>query len=171
MPKSHKEINALLLSEIYHDLQTGKQNINNVIDKVKDSKLKRELKKQYKEYDSYSEVCEDLAKDLDIIIKDNNFFVKMRMWISVNLATLLDKSNRKIASMSILGSTMGVISLMSALSDCKKCKSEILNLCRTVLGTEENNIVKLKPYILVENNKNSPEVATNAKKTGALKSD
>ncbi|NCB48692.1 MAG: hypothetical protein EOM55_03635 [Clostridia bacterium] len=171
MPKSHKEINALLLGEIYHDLQTGKQNINNVIDKVKDCKLKRELKKQFKEYDNYSETCEDLAKDLDIVLKDNNFFVKMRMWLSVNLATMLDKSNRKIATMSILGSTMGVISLMSALSDCKKCKNELLNFCRTVIETEENNIVKLKPYILVENNINSPEVATKAKKTGALKSD
>lgn len=171
MPKSQKEINAILLNAIYHNLQTGKQNINNVIDKVKDIKLKRELKKEFKEYDNFSESCEDLAKVLEITITDNNFFWKMRMWLSANLTTLLDKSNRKIASLSILGSTMGVIDLISILSDCKKCKSELLNLGRTVLETQEGNIEKLKPYILVENNKKSPEVATNAKKTGALKSE
>jgi len=169
MPKSQKEINTTLLNVIYHNLQTGKQNINNVIDKIKDSKLKRELKKQFKEYDNFSENCEDLAKEMDVVITDNNIFVKMKMWLSTNLATMLDKTNRKIASLSILGSTMGVISLMSILSDCKKCKSEMLDLGKAILEAQENNIEKLKPYILVENNKNSAEVATSSKKTGATK--
>lgn len=171
MPKSQKEINTILLNEIYHDLQTGKQNINNVIDKIKDSKLKRELKKQFKEYDNYSENCEDLAKDLDVVITDNNIFVKMRMWISTNLATLLDKSNRKIAGMSILGSTMGVISLMSILSDCKKCRSEVQSLAEEVLRTQENNIEKLKPFILIENNDKNLEQEPETKKSGNSKKD
>lgn len=169
MPKSHKEISAILLGEIYHNLQTLKQNINNVVDKVKDSKLKRELKKQFKDYDNLSEECEDLAKAADVQLNDNNFFKKMKLWFSANMATLLDKSNRKIASLNILKTTVGVIRLMSVLSDCKKCKSELLALGKTVLELEESNIEKLKPFILVENNKDCAEVATNAKKTGALK--
>ena len=48
MPKSQKEINTNLLVAIYQNLQTAKQSINNVIEKIKDSKLKKELKKQYR---------------------------------------------------------------------------------------------------------------------------
>ncbi len=169
MPKSQKEINTVLLGEIYRDLQSGKQNINNVVDKIKDSKLKRELKKEFKEYDSLSESCEDLAKTFDVILHDNNFFKKMRMWLGANFATMLDKSNKKIASMSILGSTMGVISLMSILADCKNCDDELLALGEAVLKTQENNIEKLKPYILSEYNKKYVETQSESKKQESAK--
>lgn len=167
MPKSQKEINTNLLVAIYQNLQTAKQSINNVIEKIKDSKLKKELKKQFKDYDNFSESCEDLAKVYDIELVDNNFFKKAKMWININLSTMMDKSNRKIASLNIIGSTMGVIDLMSVLSDSKKAKKELQIFGKRILQLEESNIEKLKPYILVENNKPNSEIAEQAKETGA----
>lgn len=157
MQKSQKEINSNLMIAIYKNLQTAKQSINNVIDKIKDTRLKKELKEQFKDYDRLSESCEDLAKVHEIELKDNNFFEKARMWLSVNMATMLDKSNRKISSINIVGSTMGVIDLMSVLSDCKKGKKELLNLGKEVLELEERNIEKLKPYILIDSKKENQE--------------
>ena len=157
MPKSQKEINSNLLIAIYQNLQTAKQSINNVIDKIKDSKLKKELKKEFKDYDELSESCEDLARVYEINLVDNNFFKKAKMWFSVNMATLMDKSNRKISSINIIGSTMGVIDLMSVLSDCKRGKPELLTLGRRLLDMEEHNIEKLKPYILVDSHANNQE--------------
>ena len=168
MPKSQKEINTNLLIAVYQNLQTAKQSINNVIEKIKDSKLKKELKKQFKDYDNFSESCEDLAKVYDIELVDNNFFKKAKMWININLSTMMDKSNRKIASLNIVGSTMGVIDLMSVLSDSKKAKKELQIFGKRVLQLEESNIEKLKPYILVENNKPNSDVTDQAKETGAL---
>ncbi len=168
MPKSQKELNTNLMIAIYQNLQTAMQSINNVLEKVKDSKLKKELKTEFKQYDEFIEKCEDLAKEQDIELKDNGFFKKAKMWLSVNMATMLDKSNRKIASINIVGSTMGVIDLMSVLSDCKRCKKELLSFGKEVLEMEERNIEKLKPYILVENNKPNSEITDQAKETGAL---
>ena len=168
MPKSQKEINTNLLIAVYQNLQTAKQSINNVIEKIKDSKLKKELKKQFKDYDNFSESCEDLAKVYDIELVDNNFFKKAKMWININLSTMMDKSNRKIASLNIVGSTMGVIDLMSVLSDSKKAKKELQIFGKRVLQLEESNIEKLKPYILVENNKPNSDVTDQAKEMGAL---
>ena len=157
MPKSQKEINSNLLIAIYQNLQTAKQSINNVIDKIKDSKLKKELKHEFKDYDELSESCEDLARVYEINLVDNNFFKKAKMWLSVNMATMMDKSNRKISSINIVGSTMGIIDLMSVLSDCKRGKPELLTLGRRVLDLEERNIEKLKPYILVDSNAKNQE--------------
>ena len=168
MPKSQKEINTNLLIAVYQNLQTAKQSINNVIEKIKDSKLKKELKKQFKDYDNFSESCEDLAKVYDIELVDNNFFKKAKMWININLSTMMDKSNRKIASLNIVGSTMGVIDLMSVLSDSKKAKKELQIFGKRVLQLEESNIEKLKPYILVENNKPNSDVTDQAKEMGSL---
>ena len=168
MPKTLREINTNLLIAVYQNLQTAMQSISNVIEKVKDSRLKKELKAEYKEYDSLMDKCEEMAKNADIELKNNNFFQKMRMWFSVNMATMLDKSNRKIASINIVGSTMGVIDLMGVVSDSKKAKKELLDFAKHVLEYEEGNIEKLKPYILVENNKPNSEVAEDAKESGAL---
>lgn len=168
MPKTLREINTNLLIAVYQNLQTAMQSISNVIEKVKDSRLKKELKAEYKEYDSLMDKCEEMAKNADIELKNNNFFQKMRMWFSVNMATMLDKSNRKIASINIVGSTMGVIDLMGVVSDSKKAKKELLDFAKYVLEYEEGNIEKLKPYILVENNKPNSEVAEDAKESGAL---
>ena len=171
MPKSQKEMNTNLLVALHQNIQTAMQSINNVMDKVHDSKLKRELKKQFKDYDGFAESCEDLANALDIELVNNGFLKKAKMWFSVNMATMLDKTNRKIASVNIVGTTMGVIDLMSVLSDCQKCKTELVIFGKRLLELEESNIERLKPYILVENNKPGSEIAEQGKKTGALKSD
>ena len=158
MPKSQKEMNSDLMIAIFKNLQTAKQAINNVLDKIQDSKLKRELKAQFKDYDELSESCEDLAKVYEIELSDNSFLQKAKMWINVNMATMMDKSNRKIASINIIGSTMGVLDLMGVLADSKRCKKELYNLGKTVLSLEERNIEKLKPYILIESEKQKDEV-------------
>ena len=158
MPKSQKEINSNLVVAIFKNLQTAKQAINNVLDKIQDSKLKRELKAQFKDYDELSESCEDLAKVYEIELSDNSFFQKAKMWLNVNMATMLDKSNRKIANINIIGSTMGVLDLMAVLADSKGCKKELYNLAKTVLSLEERNIEKLKPFILIESEKQKDEL-------------
>ncbi len=164
MPKSQKEMNTELVLSIYHNLQTAKQAINNVIDKITDSRLKKELKLQFKDYDGLSETCEDLARVYEIELCDNNFFKKARMWMSVNMAMLMDKSDTKIASINILGSTMGVLDLMKVLADSKKCKKELVNLAKSVLSLEERNIEKLKPYIYTENEKMREKIEETEKK-------
>ncbi len=158
MPKSQKEMNSNLIIAIFKNLETAKQAINNVIEKITDSKLKRELKAQFKDYDELSETCEDLAKVYEIELVNNNLLQKIKMWFNVNMATMMDKSNRKIASINIVGSTMGILDLMAILSESKRCKKELYNLGKTVLSLEERNIEKLKPFILIENEKQKDDL-------------
>ena len=159
MPKSQKEMNSNLIIAIFKNLETAKQAINNVIEKITDSKLKRELKAQFKDYDELSETCEDLAKVYEIELVNNSLIQKIKMWFNVNMATMMDKSNRKIASINIVGSTMGILDLMAILSESKRCKKELYNLGKTVLSLEERNIEKLKPFILIENEKQKEDIA------------
>lgn len=153
MPKTQKEINTLLMLSIHHNLLTAKQSINNVIDKITDNALKRELKAQFKDYDELSETCEDLARVYEIELTDNPFFKKAKMWFNVNMAMLMDKSNTNIACINILGSTMGTLDLMKVLADSKKCKKELINLAKSALSLEERNIEKLKPFVYTESEK------------------
>ena len=126
MGESLKKQNSDFLIAIYQNVQTARQAINDVMQKVKDSKLKRELKSQYNDYDRIQETCEDLAKVYEIDIMDNSFFTKAKMWLQVNMSTLMNKTNRKIASINIFGTTMGIIDMICVISDCSKCRSEFM---------------------------------------------
>lgn len=53
----------------------------------------------------------------------------------------------------IFGTTMGVIDLICVLSDCKKGSKEFLALAHDLKELEEQNIERVKPYLLKENNK------------------
>lgn len=149
----NSKLNSDLLIAIYQNILTARQSISNVIEKVHDSKLKKELDSQFNSYTPLKEKCEKLAMQNKIDIVDNNFFEKAKMWMSVNMSILLDKSNRKIASIMIFGTTMGVIDLICVLSDCKKCSKEFLALANELKELEEQNIERVKPYLLKENNK------------------
>ncbi len=136
MQKTSKT-NSDLLIAIYQNLLTARQSINNIIEKVSDSRLKKELSKQYESYTPIKEECEALAQKYLIDIVDNSFVEKARMWMSVNMSILLDKSNRKIASICIIGNTMGLIDLMCVMSDCSKGKKEFLELAGQLRELEE----------------------------------
>ncbi len=151
--KKPSKVNSDLLIAIYQNLLTARQSINNIIEKVHDSKLKKELDYQYKSYTPIKEACEKLAQKHKIDIVDNSFFEKARMWMSVNMSIMLDKSNRKISSVLIFGNTMGIIDLICVISDCKKGSKEFLDLAEELKNIETENIERAKPYLLKENNK------------------
>jgi hypothetical protein len=166
MKKANKVSSDMLIA-IYQNLLTARQSISNVIEKVHDSKLKQELQRQYNSYSPIKEQCEKYAQEYLVDIVDNSFFEKARMWMSVNMSILLDKSNRKIASICIIGNTMGLIDLMCVMSDCSKGKKEFLELAGQLSQLEDSNTEALKPYLLKENNKPQKPASVKAENSAA----
>ncbi len=152
MNKQTQSSNDMLIA-LYYNIKTAMQNITNVLEKVEDTKLKQLLRKQLQDYTRYQDTCEDLAQVYGIDIMDNTIFKKMQMWMSVNMSILFDRSNRKIASINIFGTTMGIIDLIGLISDNKKANAEFLALANQVLELEKSNVEKLKPFLLKENQK------------------
>lgn len=152
MNKANKNTSDLLI-DVYYNIKTAMQNLTNVMEKVQDSKLKKLMQKQLDDYTRYQNTCEELAQVYKIDVLDNNIFKKAQMWMSVNMSIMFDRSNRKIASINIFGTTMGIIDLIGVISDHKGAKEEILALANQILELEESNIKDLKPYLLKENQK------------------
>ena len=92
-----KAQNQLLLTSIYQNVQTALQSLDNIMKTVKCDALAAEISKQEGEYNIISEECEMIAKSEDIDIKDNNMFEKIRLWGSIKISTLSDKSTTHIA--------------------------------------------------------------------------
>lgn len=142
-----KSADEMLLTSIYQNVQTALQSLDNIMPSVKCDALASEISRQESEYNIISEECEIIAKSDGINIKDNNMFEKARLWSSIKMSTIADKSTTHIAEMLLLGTFMGTLTCIKDQSDHGSADEEILNLLSKLLKLEESNIETLKTFL------------------------
>ncbi len=144
---NQKELELKYLNAIYQNTQTALQSIEDIIKKVEDDAFVNELCKQQDQYSILAKECENFAKAENHNIKDNNILEKARLWTSINLSTLLDNSNRKIAELLLMGTFMGIITCIKDKSDHKGISDELDELIDKLYKFERENIDRLIPYL------------------------
>ena len=142
-----KSKNEMMLTSIYQNTQTALQSLDNIMPSIKCETLIKELTNEEAEYNVIAQECEMLAKSEDINIKDNSVFEKVKLWSSIKMSTLTDKTTTHAAEMLLLGTFMGTIQCIKDLSDYADADEEIINLCKKLQELEEKNIQNLKTYL------------------------
>ena len=136
------------LNAIYQNTKTAMQSIEDIICKAKNAELVSELSREAETYSNLSKECEKFAKENGIEnIKDNNWFEKAKLWTSINMATLTDKSTRNIAEMMLLGTFMGIITCMKDKCDHKNISQKLDEIIDRLYLFERENIDKLLPFL------------------------
>ena len=135
------------INSIFQNLSTALQSIEDMLPKVADEDFKKELSEEYSKYDLLSRECEMLAKSEGINLKDNNWFEKLKLWGSINMGTMIDKSTRNIAQMFLLGTVMGIVQCLKDLKDYSSVSDELTDLCTKLSDLEENNYQNLKNFL------------------------
>ena len=137
------------LNGVYQNIKTAIQSIEDILPQVVDSELKKELAKEEDRYIAFEKECELLAKANKIEgIKDNNWFEKAKLWTSIKMSTLTDKTNRNIAELMLLGSFMGYLTCLKDEADHKNVSKEIDEILSELKEFEKGNIDALIPFIL-----------------------
>ena len=147
-----KENNLNLLTSIYQNCQTALSSISDIIDEVKNDGLRNELQEEANNYEQFSQLCQEIAQENNIKLKDNNLIEKAKLWTSIKMATLTDKSTRHIAEMLLLGTVMGTLQCYKDLCDYNTADKPLLELCGKLLLMEEKHFDFLK--IFLKNTKN-----------------
>lgn len=142
-----KENNQELLTSIYQNCQTAVSSIDDIWNAVEDENLKQELHSQRQKYDNFAQKCLDIAKNFNTKLPDNSIFEKAKLWTSIKMTTLTNKSTRHIAEMMLIGSVMGTLQCYKDLSDYKEADKSLLELCGQLLQLEENNFDNLKQFL------------------------
>lgn len=143
-----KELITKYLNAIYQNIRTAIQSIEDIIKKVEDDAFISELSKEQDSYSCLAKECEAFAKAEKIEdIKDNNWIEKAKLWTSVNMSTLTDNSNRKIAELMLIGTFMGIITCLKDKSDHKGISKELDEIIDKLYNYERNNIDRLLPYL------------------------
>ncbi len=137
------------INAVYQNIKTAVQSIEDIIGKVKDDDFKKELSTQEDKYLTLEKECELLAKAKKIDgIKDNNWFEKAKLWSSINISTLSDKTNRHIAELMLLGTFMGYITCIKDQADHKNVCSEIDEILNNLKELERTNLDRLIKYLI-----------------------
>lgn len=136
-----------ILNELNKGIKMGMDSISNISEKVIDNNLKDDLLFQY---DKYNEILNQVNTELqkyNQFPSELNSMQKAMGWISVELNTIDDNSDSKIAEMMLKGTNMGIIKGVKLLNNNQDAEPNVKNILSKFIKFQENNVEQLKKYL------------------------
>ncbi len=142
------EENINALDEISKGASMGIDAISFVLDKVEDNDFKDLLEKQRDKYKNILEKIKSIYKKYNSEDKphETSTMTKLMTWYGVEMKTLTNHSNSKIAELLIQGTDMGIIEGRKIYNN-KKIDKEVLDIVNKFIEMQENSIEELKNYL------------------------
>lgn len=140
--------NVKTLNELSKGASMGIDAIHMILPKVEDEKFKKLLQDQYEEYQKIEKKICDLYSQFnnEEEPKGTSAITKAMTWSGIEMNTLTDTSNSKIAELLMNGTNMGIIEGRKLLNH-KEMDSEIHLLVEEYVTMQEKNIEDLKKYL------------------------
>ncbi len=140
-----EDINAL--DEINKGTCMGMDAISFVLEKVEDDEFRKVIEKQYDDYHMIEEDIEKIYHKYDDgKPHETNAFTKAMTWSGIEMKTLTDNSNSKIAELLLHGVNMGIIEGRKILNQ-KKLNKEVESIVSKYVTMQEENVEILKKYL------------------------
>ena len=143
-----KETEINVMDELNKGCSMGLDAINYVMDKIEDEKFKELLTTQYEQYEKLSKkICvlfPEYNKEREP--KETNTMNKVMTWYGINMKTLTDHSNSKIAELLIQGTNMGIIEGRKLLNH-KNGDEEVDELVSEYVDMQERALERLKEFL------------------------
>lgn len=141
----NEDINAL--DEINKGASMGMDAIDDILDKVEDKKFKEELKREYNAYKDISKRIEQIyPKYNEGEPHETSSLNKMMTDMMLNMKTMTDTSNSKIAEILMQGVNMGIIEGRRILNK-KNLNPEVNDIVETYVTMQEESVNTLKDYL------------------------
>lgn len=141
-----ENINAL--DEINKGSCMGMDAIKDILDKVEDEKFRKLLDSQYEFYNKIKDEIENIYKkyNSDDDPHETSIMNKVMTWSGVNMKTLTDYSNSKIAELLLQGTNMGIIEGRKILNR-KEMDSEVEKIVSEYVTAQEKYVEDLKKFL------------------------
>ena len=140
-----EDINAL--DEIHKGAYMGIDAVNFVLDKVQSSELAEVLHKQHNQYKDIARRIEDIYSQYDDGEPHKTSAMNKAMtWYGIEMKTLTDKSDSKIAELLLSGVNMGIIEGRKILNK-KNLNKEVDEIVSTYVSMQEDCVEVLKGYL------------------------
>ena len=139
------EINVL--DELNKGACMGMDAIKFVLDKVEDKEFSKLLEKQYDGYKRISEsICKLYPEYSHDEPRETNTMNKVMTWYGIEMKTLMDSSDSKIAELLLQGTNMGIIEGRRLLNH-KHTDKDVEKLVSDYVKNQEKAVEDLKKYL------------------------
>ena len=138
------------LDELNKGCTMGLDAIKYVLDKVEDDSFKKVLDSFYKKY---QKIHNDIETVYDNYSKENEtptetgIITKAMTWSGVEMKTLTDTSNSKIAEILIQGTNMGIIEGRKLINHKPDLSKEVETILNEFVNMQEEEVETLKKYL------------------------
>ena len=136
-----------ILNEINKGIKMGMDSINHVTDKVQDKEFKDLLLHEYDRYNSILNRVNSELKNYGDLPKEVPVVQKMMGYMDVEVSTMTNKSNSKIAEMMLKGTNMGIIEGIKLKNRNPDLDNTIKGILDDFIAFQENNVEDLKKYL------------------------
>lgn len=136
-----------VLNELNKGIKMGMDSISNVAEKVQDDNFKQDLKYQYDKYNDILNNVNNQLSNYDDFPKELNPMQKAMGWMSVEMNTIADKSNSKIAEMMLQGTNMGIIEGIKLKNEFPDLNNSVESVLNEFIKFQQDNVEQLKKYL------------------------
>ncbi len=136
-----------VLNELNKGIKMGMDSISNVAEKVQDDNFKQDLKYQYDKYNDILNNVNNQLSNYDDFPKELNPMQKAMGWMSVEMNTIADKSNSKIAEMMLQGTNMGIIEGIKLKNEFPDLNNSVESVLDEFIKFQQDNVEQLKKYL------------------------
>ena len=142
-----KKQDAELLAEIYRNCEMSCESINNVIKKVSDMEMLRELTGIVLKTCDFSEEASKMMHERGITPEEISKMKQKSIAAAITMNTMFDASTSHIAEMTARGLTMGVTELSELKSKLYPCDEKVESLLEQVIEFEKKSAEKMMAYV------------------------
>lgn len=136
-----------LLDEVYKSVTMGSDSVSTLIGKTTDTSMREALTAQLEGYQNFAATTRTKMLEKNFKVKEASMFAKIPAEVTMNVTTMMDNSNTKIAEMMINGSTMGIIELTRKIRRTPDASDDCVKIANDVVAFEENNVNRMKTYL------------------------
>lgn len=139
--------NLEVLKEVCKGVKMGMDAISYVSDKVKEPCMQDSLKHEYSMYNNILTKVDDAFANYGEEPNDYKLANKAMLWYGIQINTITDNSNSKIAELLIQGTNMGIIEGQKLINNNKGLDRDVNNLLTDFVKFQQESVERLKPYL------------------------
>ena len=136
-----------ILKEVNKNSKIGIDGINFILEKAIDNDFKNMLYSQKDEYQNIYDRSKNLLLQNNEYLENTQTLQKAMSWIGIQMSTLTNATDSKLAEILIQGNDMGIIKGTKLLNSLPFKTNGIRNLLNDFVELQQEHIEELKKYL------------------------
>ena len=136
-----------LLQDVVRNARTGKDAVEQLMNKAQGDSMRRELEKEKETYQQTQRESERALVDAGGRAEPTGPLARAGMWMGLEMETLADRSDAHIAEIVIQGATMGVIEMTKALNTYDSADAHARGLASQFVVQQNETIDRQKGFL------------------------